>query len=164
MSRARIHPHGGPRTLTAAQREVAEALVENDVYVYAEKGQGKSIVAAFRRYLETGDAAKITEALYGFCMMKLDYIAHFDLGGFRHAYRDPMVFLDEFGHARGPVAHSASVYTDGMTDQEVYAQMRAMVALHRDIVAARSLADRRTTEMETARELALKHGYRLERL
>jgi hypothetical protein len=172
MREARIHPHGGPKRLTEPQREVAEALVADGTYVYTEKVQGKSIVAAFRRYLESGDAEKITHPLYHFITMKCGYIAHFDLHGFRSVYADPADLLKGEMYAdvwypdsrNGPIIHSASVYTDGMTDQEVYRAMVAFAVEYREAVQARSAAERTAAEMERARELALKHGYRLERL
>lgn len=141
----------------------AERLVEEGKYVYLGKGQGKSIVSAFRRYLETGDSAKITKALYDFLMMKCGFIAHYDIHGFRGVYRDPAALLAVFDRSPWdrPVEHSASVYTDGMFDQEVYRQMVETADERREQVVAASVASREADEVATAEALARKHGFRL---
>jgi hypothetical protein len=164
-----IHPYGGPKKLTAAQQATADRLVGEGVTVYAEKVQGKGVVAAMRRYLETGDSEKITTPLYRFLTLKCGFIAHYDLHGFRHVYRDPADLIaarhdgmtgsrfDDHPRSR-PVEHSQSVYTDGLTSVEVYEQMAALVAEKREDVTARSQAQERLREVAQARALAAKHG------
>jgi hypothetical protein len=169
MTEARIHPHGGPKTLTPAQRETADRLIADDIYVYTEKVQGKGIVAAWRRYLESGDSSKITDALYRFIELKCGYIAHFDLHGFRAYYRDAAKMLDgelypsvwRKGGSGGPVAHSASVYTDGLSDQDVYGQMVAIAEELRAMVLERASLAARVDELTVAATLAAKHGFKL---
>jgi hypothetical protein len=171
MRTARVHPHGGPKKLTDAQERVADELIERGVYVYADKVQGKSIVDAWRRYLQTGDSGKITEALYSFIHMKCGYIAHFNLTGFRSVYADPARMLEgelyanvwREGGQGGPVEHSASVYTDGLTDQDVYEQMVEIAETLRADIFARSSNEQRDSELRLAREIAAKYGYSLER-
>lgn len=155
--------------MTAVQEEVANRLVAADIYVYTDKVQGKGIVAAWRRYLESGDTGKITPALYHFISMKCGYIAHYDLNGFRHVYADPAQMLKgelyatvwEAGGYGGPVEHSASVYTDGMTDQDVYKQMVLIAEELRVMVFQRSATNLAANELVLAEHLARKHGFAL---
>lgn len=171
MTEARIHPHGDPKKLTLAQQQVSDELVERGIYVYAEKVTGRGIVSAWRRYLESGDAEKVTPALYQFIQMKCGYIAHFNLHGFRSVYADPARMLEgemypnvwRAGGRGGPVEHSASVYTDGWTDQEVYKQMVEIAESLREQVFARSIEATANAELRLARDLAAKHGYSIER-
>lgn len=171
MTSAQIHPHGGPKKLTIQQQQVADELVERDIYVYTEKVTGRGIVSAWRRYLERGDAEQITDPLYEFIHGKCGYIAHFNLHNFRLVYADPAKMLEgemyanvwREGGSGGPVQHSASVYTDGWTDQEVHSQMVEVAESLREQVIARSTEATAKTELQRARDLAAKHGYSLER-
>ena len=168
MMRAGICPQGGPKRPTEEQLAKANQLVAEDRYVYLENVQGASVVGAFRRYLETGESLKITRPLYDFLTLKCNYIAHFDLVGFRHVYDDPADLIA--GSADGysllsswqaPVAHSQSVYKDGMTSLDVYAAICALARQHGGLVEARKRFATRERELATARELASRHGFEL---
>ena len=114
----------------------AEQLADQGVEVYIEGHRSSAITSSFRNYLKSGDARKITRALYTFLTMKCGYIAHFDLNNFRSVYANPADFLRGEGKARvwnpgnpqGVVEHSQNVYSDAKTSVDVYREMLSIVA------------------------------------
>lgn len=171
MTTGKIHEIGGPKTPTADQMRVARALADEGRYVYLEKGQGKQVVSAFRRFLESGDAQKITPALYHFLMQRCGFIAHYDIHGFRGTYADPADLLDR-SEEGGPLMFSGGfmdepmirgqehVFTDGMTVAEVWAGMRKVAVLDGLRAQARLRREKcqEALELATLRMLAEKHG------
>lgn len=121
------------RCTTDAQRAMVEQLHERNVDAWPEKRLGKSVIASFRRYLETCDASKIDNGLYEFSMHGgggLNSIAHFSIDGFRSVYPHPAMFIEDLlipQVSRWPESlridplgyHSLHVYTDGLTSGHV---------------------------------------------
>jgi hypothetical protein len=105
----------------------------NRLYTYPHKG--RSIIDAFRRYLESDDPAKITAPLRDFLMMVCGFIAHFDLSGFRCSYPNAHLLLQELTFNHGVMGmllcgHRSAmrVYADGMTDVEVCDEIASLVS------------------------------------
>lgn len=164
------------RCKTDEQRATCERLHAADKTAYPERRQGKTVVAEFRRYCETRDAAKIGEGLYHFSIMGaggLNDIAHFNLGGFRREYPHPALYLerllfpelDRSWHSdprEDPEGfHSYYVYTDGMTSGEV---CLAIVRIAENLRAelAQDFNERvNTAKRAQARELAESLGMKL---
>lgn len=158
------------RCRTEAQRARVRELHAQDICCYPESRQGKGVVAACRRYLETGDAGKIDEGLYRFAIAGaggLNEIAHYDINGFRHVYADPAKFLDLIDHEESrPFSrqeHSSYVYTDGMTSQEVRGTIVALAAEHAGGVRARSENKRREEAFALASALGREFGFDVRR-
>ncbi len=164
--RARHEAQSLERCKTPAQRERVQAMyaadADVDVQVYPEKVGGGSIVRACRAYLTTGDAEKITAGLYDFATTLLGEIAHFDIGGFRHVYRDAADFVrlietdaTRYGHN----AYSQHVYTDGMTGDEVRAGLLGLALELGPMVRDRSKGRARAEALALALALAAEHGF-----
>jgi hypothetical protein len=153
------------RQKTARQRVVIAELRRQGTTVYDEAQQGKSIVAAFRRYLTTGESRHISKGLYHYLTMKAGFIAHFNVHEFRRLYADPADLLaarHEFEPIRPHgLNESVYVYADGMTSLELWRQLAGLIREHRDEVIARSQQTNRRRELAAAAELASRHGMRL---
>lgn len=145
------------------QREVAEELAAQDISVWMTRGTGKAIITAFRRYLGHDDSKHISQGLYRFLMMRMGFIAHFDLHNFRCVYRDPVAMLDEleespeWRHTRLG-ANTQDVYTDGLTSAHVHHELRAIVGELGPAARKRSAQARAVAEVALAKGLAAKHG------
>ena len=48
----------------------------------------KSVLASVERVFKTRDTSKLTKAAYQRLYLLSGFIAHYDLGGFQHAYRE----------------------------------------------------------------------------
>lgn len=153
------------RQQTARQRAVIADLKRRGTEVYDEPQQGKSLVAAFRRYLTTGEARHISRGLYHYLTMKAGFIAHFNIDEFRRLYADPADLLaarHEFGPLLPHGLHGwVYVYADGMTSRELWRQLAELIARHRADVLARSQAAARRRDLAAAAELASRHGMQL---
>lgn len=128
------------RCKTDAQRTTVLRLQALGKTAYPERRQGRTVIAEFRRYCETRDAAKIGEGLYAFSIYGaggLNDIAHFDLHGFRHEYPHPALYIERlllpetsrgfYDPREDPDGyHSFYVYTDGMTAGEVCREILAI--------------------------------------
>ena len=150
-------------TTTPAQRERMAALeAEGAGRLFACRFAGERVVRQFARYLERADPNQIGPALYDHLMMREGFIAHFDLQGFRHAYREPVVLLDELAHAFRP-RWVSRVHADGMSDVEVSTRIHALARQHQERVLAEARVRLRERELAEAQRLAARHGYQLER-
>jgi hypothetical protein len=121
----------------AAQAARAAELEESGDRVYAYDYRGRSVIDAFRRYLETDDAEKITKPLYGFLTSVCGFIAHYDLEGFRHTYPNAHLLLKFMAADRGLMGMlrcgqrlPERVYRDGMIDAEVCEELATLVERH----------------------------------
>lgn len=135
------------------------------VKVHREQVKGEPIVEAFRRYLETGDSAKITRALYRH-LQGCGYIAHYDIQGFRRVYDNPAKLLagerydstwtvEGAGTEAWPVEHSQHVYTDGLTTGGIHSRMVCIAERMRARVERRSAERQRTEKLALARQIAV---------
>lgn len=156
------------RCTTDAQRATVTRLHEQGVTAYAETRQGRTVVAECRRYFETCDAEKIGAGLYAFSTGGaggFNEIAHYDLGGFRHVYHHPAVYLNLVERARRGhdprEFHSQYVYTDGMTAGEVAVAIFALAEAHEDAVTADYRLRRDAEALAEAQRLAESLGMKL---
>jgi hypothetical protein len=130
-----------PRLTDAQRRRIDELATSCAETPSAASVSGATIVCQFARYLDRSDANEIKRALYRFLMGTCDFIAHNGLippdGGFRYAYAEPRVLIEELyrndrsyleqWHGR---TAPRQVYSDGQTDREVYAQVLALAREH----------------------------------
>jgi hypothetical protein len=138
---------------TEPQRARMRELFALDKDAWAEKRQGKSVIAEFRRYVETCDPEKIGQGLYAFSTSSpLNDIAHFNLHGFRHVWDHPALYIQELlipatascraenwpesFHADPEDYYWLHVYTDGLTSGDIVCAIVAIAAEHRDRVLA----------------------------
>lgn len=154
------------KALSDAQRETVAHLYAEGKTPWLEKRNGQSVIAEFRRYVESDDAKKIGEGLYHFLHQKGGFIAHYNLDGFRHEFADPAYLLSElFAEARGwgPGWRRGDqwAYKDGMTSREVGDAILAFAEEQLGMVAERSYVKSRERELALARELTAKYGYSL---
>jgi hypothetical protein len=105
--------------------------------------QGKTIVGQFRRYVTREDAEQIGRPLYDFLMGVCGFIAEYGLippdGNFRIRWAEPASLITELangGRAQRDFRRVERVYSDGMTDVEVLAEIDAIAAEHRKACAA----------------------------
>ena len=131
--------------------------------IYQEEAKGKSVIDAFRRYMQDGDGAKITEALRDYLMMRESFIAHFDAHTFRSVYDgDRLSVIHQIQRAfRRLDGEHTSEYADGMTDIDIGKAIRQIIDAEYDRVEAEETAAERAAELSLARTLASKHGYRV---
>ena len=159
-----------PTRLTdAQQRRIDELATSCAERPSAASGSGATIVRQFTRYLERSDASEIKRALYEFLMGTCDFIAHNGLippdGGFRYAYAEPIVLIEELYRNdrsylerwHGP-AQPRCVYSDGQTDREVYAQVLALARHHEAVVLQGARERTREGDIALARALAESNG------
>lgn len=130
--------------------------------VYREKRQGKTVVAEFRRFLETSDPTKIKDGLYHFITMRCSYIAHFDLDRFRITYSNPLDLIDgayDIGDLRrSPRSASAHVYSDGMTSDDVFEEIGKLIVKHEPRLRQEQAQATIDDELATLQRLAAKRG------
>ncbi len=137
------------RTLTDVQAARMAELESAGITCYPLARQGRTIVDQFRRFCQTGDPAKIGEGLYHFSVQGaggLNEIAHCNIHGFRSVYWTPERYVELLEYERGRgITHSAYVCTDGMTYQEVRADVYAIADNNRGIIQRQSaLAETRS--------------------
>jgi hypothetical protein len=164
------------RATTDAQRARMRELFAAGKDAYAEARQGKSVVAAFRRYCETCDPEKIDAGLYHFSTGGaggLNEIAHFNLHGFRGVYPHPAIYLhrlllpqaDRHGWLEDGVDpndyHALYVYTDGMTAGDVMLAILKIAAEHDERIVQDYSAKQDAERLAAATALAESIGMRL---
>lgn len=156
---------------TDAQRKEADRLIGLGKTVYVGKGQGKSVVAQFRRYVEKRDPEQIGDALY-YLMIQgsggFNDIAHFNLYGFRDVYPHPTLMLEQLifpevkrwpDHFSDPDSyHSFYVYTDGVHAGQVARQIVDIAAANRRELARDFMAIHQAAEKAELERLAAKLG------
>ncbi|MEH0110631.1 hypothetical protein V6N00_13045 [Tersicoccus sp. MR15.9] len=104
---AGIHPAPLPpaRTKVATPAWVKTTELVDDEYATAEKK--RRALAAFTRFVDSGfEGERFTRAVYDLLTVRLDFIAHYDLGGFFAYYFENgpagvREFFDELHHAIG---------------------------------------------------------------
>lgn len=163
------------RASTDAQRRRLMSLFALGKDVYASNCTGASIVAQFRRYVETGDSAKIGRALYVFSHATgggFSDIAHYDLEGYRRSYSHPALYVECVVLAAWPAwpesyrehpegYHCATVYRDGMTSGDVVHAIVKIALEQRDRLIADLQAQRDAADLAEAQRLADRLGMRL---
>lgn len=135
---------------------------------YQYERQGRGVVAAFQRMLQSGDIGKMTPGLYYALTMHGGFIAHFSIDGFRSVYRGRLTELlaGEFYPLDDPerwaperMAHlEDSGYADGMSAGDVMRDIATIGRNGAELVRRREAEQRAAAEIELARTLAAKHG------
>lgn len=153
------------QTKTPAQRATVERLHAEGKTAWVEKRTGKGVIAEATRYFKTGDVEKLGVGLYNFSIYVLGEIAHFNLEGFRHVYRDVRDYLRFLGHEARRVAqvsgHSEHVYTDGLTGSEVFHAILTVADAERERIFAEGAEADRSAAFAQATRLAESLGMEL---
>lgn len=135
---------------------------------YQDKRQGRGVVAAFQRMVQSGDVDKLTPGLYHALTMHGGFIAHFGLDGFRDHYRGRLTELiagefyrlDDLDRwaAERMVHLEDSGYADGMSAGDVMRDVAMIARNGGELVRRREAEQRAAAEVELAKALAAKHG------
>lgn len=155
------------RCKNETQRRVFTRLHENGASPWVAQRTGKRVVAAFKKYVTTMDPGQIDEGLYTWSMHDgPGSIAHFDIAGFRSVYWHPALYFELLLFPwldRDPTIHNIYVYTDGLTSVDLMHEIKTIAVEWRHRVTEKFAERKRKEELDHAREIADRWGYKLVR-
>jgi hypothetical protein len=159
-------PRNDTATTDVQQARIDEIQDEHQrPRLYAQQVQGKTIIGQFRRYVTREDADCIEHALYEFLMMVCGFIAEYGLippgGGFRVKWAEPAALIEELDNSDGAARRGrvCRVYSDGMTDVEVFAAIDKLADAHRASCQAGREKRRFSTDVSIALKILEPHGF-----
>ena len=103
-----------------------------------------AVIKNFKEVIENKDINRMNKELYDFLNLHCGFIAHYDINGFKHTYRDPRnfaeVFINHFDrthpyYSRTYACHREPYKDTGLTKADIKEEFERIVDLHKDQIS-----------------------------